>query len=414
MSLIKNTIWNLSGYAVPTLVAIPALGFLARDLGPERFGLFSLALAIIGYASIFDAGLTRAIVREISLFRDDNIECGKIVANSSLILTVLGITGGAIIYFSGPAIVNVLNVKSGYYAETLQAISLVSLSLPFFLLNQAWLSILEGREEFKKSNLIKSVNSSLIAGLPALAAMIHSSLTWAVLGLLAARVLSLLITFYRCREHIVSGRFTIETATMARLMRYGGWITVSNIISPLMSYFDRFIVSHVMGASHVAFYTAPAEGVQRLTILPGALARAVFPKLSGRYGLDEKKKQRNLAYSLMLLTIVPVAVVGIIFSEFIITTWLGPAYAGLPAEVFKILLVGFVLGSVAQIPFASIQGAGFSKVTAMIHLCELLPYLAILYYFINLWGVIGVACAWTLRVSVDCLALILINNKLVK
>lgn len=132
MSLIKNTIWNLSGYAIPTLVAIPALGFLARSLGPERFGLFSLALAIIGYASIFDAGLTRAIVREISLFRDNNAECGKIVANSSLILIVLGVIGGGIIYISGPAIVNLLNVKAGYYSETLQAISIVSLSLPFF------------------------------------------------------------------------------------------------------------------------------------------------------------------------------------------------------------------------------------------------------------------------------------------
>lgn len=414
MSLIKNTFWNLSGYAIPTLVAIPALGFLARGLGPEQFGLFSLALAIIGYASIFDAGLTRAIVREIALYRDNLAECKKIVINASLILLLLGCTGGGLIYLCGPAIVRLLNVKAEFYGDTLQAISLVSLSLPFFLLNQAWLSILEGREEFRKSNLIKSVNSSLIAGLPALALLVHPSLTWAVLGLLTARLISLAITFCSCRQHIVHRGVAPDRATIARLMRYGGWITVSNIISPLMSYFDRFIVSHVMGASHVAFYTAPSEGVQRLTILPGALARAVFPKLSGRYGHDEKKQQRRLAYILMLLAIVPVAALGIIFSHSIITLWLGQQYAGLPVEVFKILLVGYVFGSVAQIPFASIQGAGYSKVTAIIHLCELLPYLAVLYFFINVWGILGVAFAWTLRVTLDCLVLIIINRRLVK
>lgn len=414
MSLIKNTFWNLSGYALPTLIAIPALGFLARGLGPERFGLFSLALAIIGYASIFDAGLSRAVVREISLHRDDPVECKKIVANSSLILLILGCLGGGLIYFSGAAIVSVLNVQPDFYHETLNAISLVSLSLPFFLLNQAWLAILEGREEFKKSNLIKSVNSSLIAGLPALAVIIHPSLTWAVLGLLTARLLSLIFTFYNCRMHIVHSQLKPDRKTAVRLLHYGGWITVSNIISPLMSYFDRFVVSNVMGASHVAFYSAPAEGVQRLTIIPGALARAVFPKLSGRYGQAEKQKQLKLAYIMMLLAIVPIALVGIIFADMIIPLWLGNQYAGLPAEVFKVLLIGFIFGSVAQIPFASIQGAGHSRITALIHLCELLPYLGVLYYFIHLWGVMGVAFAWTLRVAIDCLVLMIVNRRLVK
>lgn len=414
MSLIKNTFWNLSGYALPTLIAIPALGFLARGLGPERFGLFSLALAIVGYASIFDAGLTRAVVREISLHRDDRNECKKIVTCSTLILLLLGCIGGGIIFFLGPAIVSVLNVKPQFYTETLYALSLVSLSLPFFLLNQSWLAILEGREEFKKSNLIKSVNSSLIAGLPAVGVIFHPSLTWAVLGLLIARLISLVITFVSCREHIMHNFLKPDRGTAVRLLHYGGWITVSNIISPLMSYFDRFVVSHVMGASQVAFYTAPAEGVQRLTIIPGALARAVFPKLSGRYGADEQHKQRKLAYIMMLAVIVPIAVIGIFFSSFIIITWLGNQYAGLSAEVFKVLLVGFVFGSVAQIPFASIQGAGHSRVTALVHLCELLPYLAVLYYFIHLWGVMGVALAWTLRVAIDCLMLIFINQKLIK
>lgn len=74
MSLFKNTLWNISGYIVPSLIAIPSLGILARTLGTTQFGIFTLSLAIVGYASIFDAGLTRAIVREISVNRYNEVE----------------------------------------------------------------------------------------------------------------------------------------------------------------------------------------------------------------------------------------------------------------------------------------------------------------------------------------------------
>ncbi|HDR2280142.1 TPA: oligosaccharide flippase family protein, partial [Enterobacter ludwigii] len=154
MSLIKNTFWNLSGYIIPSLIAIPSLGYLARHLGPEKFGLFTLATALVGYASIFDAGLTRAVIREISFYRDNLEEVKKIVSNSTLILTVLGLLGGGCIYFGAGNIVNFLNIKDGLRVETKNAIEILGITLPLFLLNQVWLGILEGYEQFKKINFI--------------------------------------------------------------------------------------------------------------------------------------------------------------------------------------------------------------------------------------------------------------------
>lgn len=74
MSIIKNSVWNLFGYAIPTLIAIPSLGFLARGLGPEGFGVYTIAIALVGYAGIFDVGLTRSVIREIAIHRDNHHE----------------------------------------------------------------------------------------------------------------------------------------------------------------------------------------------------------------------------------------------------------------------------------------------------------------------------------------------------
>nr|WP_308437819.1 oligosaccharide flippase family protein [Acinetobacter seifertii] len=78
MSLIRNSVYNIAGFAIPTLIAIPTLGILARQLGVEKFGLFTLAFAIVGYASIFDGGITRAVIREIAIFRDKKEEQKKL------------------------------------------------------------------------------------------------------------------------------------------------------------------------------------------------------------------------------------------------------------------------------------------------------------------------------------------------
>ncbi|THD49404.1 flippase, partial [Enterobacteriaceae bacterium ML5] len=98
MSLIKNSIWNLSGYIIPTVIAIPALGYLARALGPELFGIYTLAIAIVGYAGIFDVGLTRAIVREIALFRNDKEERNKIISTSTIFILVFSSLGMIALY----------------------------------------------------------------------------------------------------------------------------------------------------------------------------------------------------------------------------------------------------------------------------------------------------------------------------
>lgn len=411
MSLIKNTFWNLSGYIIPSLIAIPSLGYLARHLGPEKFGLFTLATALVGYASIFDAGLTRAVIREISFYRDNLKEVKKIVSNSTLILTVFGLLGGVCIYFGAGNIVNFLNIKDGLRIETKSAIEILGITLPLFLLNQVWLGILEGYEQFKKINFIKTFNSSFIVGLPAFFVFFNNSLIYAVIGLLSARLLSIIITFVACKHHIITSGLKLDRSTATRLLKYGGWITVSNIISPLMAYLDRFFISNVLGAAHVAFYTAPSEGIQRLSIFPGALSRAVFPKLSSLREKKEKNKQKKLAYALMAAAIFPLCLVGFIFSEQIMVTWMGSEFSGTPSLILKILIVGYFFNCIAQIPFADIQAAGKSKTTAFLHLSEVVPYFALLFMLVNFYGIIGAAFAWSIRTTIDCLLLVWLNNK---
>jgi len=91
MSLLKNSIWNMAGYAIPTLIAIPAFGIIARKIGVELFGLYTLSMIVIGYASIFDAGLTRAVVREIALLKENKVDSNIVINTSLVAISILGL-----------------------------------------------------------------------------------------------------------------------------------------------------------------------------------------------------------------------------------------------------------------------------------------------------------------------------------
>src|SRR5438876_3369213 len=59
--LARNTVWNLLGSGAPMLLAVFCIPILIRGLGTDRFGVLTLAWALIGYASLFDLRLRRAL-----------------------------------------------------------------------------------------------------------------------------------------------------------------------------------------------------------------------------------------------------------------------------------------------------------------------------------------------------------------
>lgn len=407
MKIAKNSFFNIAGYIIPGILSIPILGYMARELGIEEFGLFTIILALVGYASIFDVGITRSVIREIAIFKNNEEEVLKIISTSGLLVLILGVAAGVLIIVFSSIISELLKVSS-YAVENFQySLMLLSLSIPLFLLTQIWCSLLEGREEFLKLNIFKTISSTLVVLLPAIGLMLDSSLLSAVIGLLISRVISIILVLWFCKEYIVKLKFHKDT--FKRLINFGGWIAVSNIISPIMSYFDRFILANKVGSNVVGFYTGPSEAISRIGIFPSAIARTIFPMLSDKEA--DNKQIKKISYLLVFLSIVPFGIIAAYFAENILDLWLGSQFALKSTLIFQVLVLGLIFNSIAQVPFTSIQAQGGSKVTAILHLFEVIPYVLLLLYLIQYYGLLGAAWAWTIRMFVDMGLLIFLDQK---
>lgn len=411
MSLIKNSTYNIVGFVIPVIIAIPALGMISRQLGVENFGIFTLAFAIVGYASIFDGGITRAVIREIAIYRKDIEEQKRIISTASVLVICLGIFASLILFFGASYLADFLKISIENLQQAKISFELLAFVLPVYLINQVWLAYLEGHERFININIQRIVSSILISLLPVVFCIYEPNLISAILGLIAARYMSLIVTLLLCRKIIFSSGFKFYKVVFKRLIKFGSWLTVSNLISPIMVYFDRFLISNYIGANKVAFYAAPAEMVSRLNNIPYALTRALFPKLIFSTDSIAKKKLENLSYLLISLICLAIFIFCFFFAEFILVTWLGPEYKGDAIIVFQVLLVGFYFNSIAQIPYSLLQANGHSRTTALIHLAEIIPYILVLFIFLQKMGILGASIAWTARCILDFLLMYFFSKK---
>ena len=64
--LARNTLLNLIGRVAPLVVGIVTMPYVIRHLGPDRFGLLSLAWMVVGYFALFDLGIGPATTKFVA------------------------------------------------------------------------------------------------------------------------------------------------------------------------------------------------------------------------------------------------------------------------------------------------------------------------------------------------------------
>jgi O-antigen/teichoic acid export membrane protein len=201
---------------------------------------------------------------------------------------------------------------------------------------------------------------------------------------------------------------------MLSLMKFGGWVWVSSVISPIMVYGDRLLVSNMISLSAVAYYAIPAEMAMRLLIIPSSLGTVLFPvfsTLAGNRDWAIFKEVLVKAFKFTLFIMGLITVIVIIFAKEILGLWISELFAAQGAVVLQILILGIMATSISAIMFANLHAIGRPDVTAKIHLLELPLQVGLTILFIKYWGLAGAAMVWSGRLICEMGILFYFNQK---
>jgi O-antigen/teichoic acid export membrane protein len=191
------------------------------------------------------------------------------------------------------------------------------------------------------------------------------------------------------------------------VLRFGAWMTVSNVISPLMVYVDRLVIGTVLSVAAVAYYATPFEVVIRLLTIPSALAGVLFPAFTMSLAHDRHRAaalfRRGQKY--IFLALFPIILAVVTLAPDGLSLWLGSDFAQHSTAVLRLLAIGVFFNSLSTLPWILIQSAGRPDLTAKFHIVELALYLPVLFLMVRHYGLIGAAIAWAGRVLLDSAAL---------
>lgn len=380
----------------------------ARNLGPARFGLLGLAWAITEYLTLFDLGLGRALVKFVAdALHAESPKLSEIVSLTIFAQLVAGIIGGAAFFLAAPLLVGpVFHVTPELSEEALGVFRVVAVTLPVVLLTSAQRSVLEGAQRFDLSASLKMIGSVVALLIPAIGAVAGVSLSLILAWVLAARLIICVLYGFAIRIALPEHRWrsSRDWPLLRRLVSFGGWVLVSNTISPLLVYFDRFALTSIVGLAAAGFYTAPYEGIVRLLLIPVSVFSSLLPALtaieasgdSGRFIRLASSSERALAP----LMAAPLSVI-FVFAPEILHAWLGALYASNSATALRWLAVGVFANSLANPLFVTLYAKNRPDLPAKFHVAELVIHIPLTIYLIHGFGITGAAAAWAIRVTLD-------------
>ena len=416
--LTRNVAWNFVGTGAPLLVGLLCIPILIDALGTERFGVLALAWMVVGYFSLFDLGLGRALTQIVArmLGRQEHAAVPVLFWTGISLMTALGLVGGVVAaVLSGWLVRDVLNVPAALQSETLKSLYILAASIPVVTGTTGLRGVLEAYQRFDLVNAVR-IPLGVLTFLGPVAVLPLSHSLPAVIGVLAcARLLSWIAYAVMCFrvEPRIRKSIRVDAGYFRPLFAFGGWMTVTNIVGPLMVYMDRFLIGAVLSLSAVAYYATPFEVVSKLLVVPAAIMGVLFPAFTTTLAVDRKRAAwlfgRVVDY--VFLALFPVTLLVVTFANEGLAIWLGSEFAQNSALVLQLLMIGIFINSHAQVAFGLIQGAGRPDLTAMLHLLELPVYVVLLLWLLDGFGIVGAAVAWVLRVAMDALLLFVLAER---
>lgn len=417
--LAKSTLWNIGGNVASLTIALLTVPIILHYLGTARFGVIALVWVVEGQFSLFDLGLSQALTKLVAerLSLSNDAEIPSIFWTSILIMGVMGLAASATLSVSAHWLAyHALKVPITNQHETLIAFHLVAISLPVVISNAALRGFLSAHQRFDLLNSARVPMSLFSYVTPLFVLPFSHTLGPFILVLVCSRFISWIVHFLLCL-HIapyLKSRPVLRGAPLGHMFRFGGWMTVTNVVGPIMVSCDRLVIGATLSMAAVAYYVTPYEAATKLWIIPGAIATVLFPAFATALSSDRPRAallfQRGVHYIFILLF--PVVLLGVAFAHPLMRAWLGSLMAQHSAPIFKLLLLGVLANSIAQVPFWHIQAASRPDITAKVHMVELPCYILALRFLLLHYGIWGAGVAWLVRAMLDAIVMFYLSTRL--
>lgn len=382
---VGNTLWLGIDRLFRLGVALVVSSWVARYLGPENFGLFSYALALVTLLGIFASlGLEGLLVRDF--VRDPN-------SSSTLLGTalILRIGGGVVVFVLSLSMVYILRPDDMQLSILVAIIAIGSIFQAFDVID-AWFQsqLLSKCTVIAKNIAFLLVSVAKIVLILAKAPL--AAFAWAATAELALGAGALVVAYLNAGASLIAWRVNLETAQ--RLLKEAWPLLLSGLSIAIYMRIDQVMLGEMLGNHAVGIYSAASRLSEITLILPTIIVASVSPALYALHKIDENlfKKKLQVLFNYLVAMSFFIALVINMLSSLIVGLLFGPEFiessSVLSVHIWTLIFVSL---GVAQVPW--FYANGYTKNSAINSFAGGVVNVFLNYLFIPNYGPVGAAFA---------------------
>ena len=377
-----NTSWLLGERALRIAVSLFVGIYVARYLGPERFGLLSYALSFVGiFVALATLGLDEVVVRELIKTPEQR---EKILGTSFLLKLVGTLLMWAAILVAIPLTENDL--------QTNILIIIIAFGTVFQAFNVIDLNF-QAKVKSKyvvHAQFVQLIISSIVK---IILVVNEAPLIWfASVSSLDVIVLAmgLVFAYLYNGDNIFSWKWSFETS---KYLLHDSWpLILAGVVISVYMKIDQVMIKEMLGAKEVGLYAAAVKLSEAWYFIPMAIASSLFPAIINAkvYQKEVYYQRLQKLYDLMVWIAIAIALPTTFLSTLVVEFLYGKEYLGSSSVlIIHIWTAVFVFLGVASSKY--LLAENFIKKTFYRTFIGALLNIIMNYYLIGIIGIQGAA-----------------------
>jgi len=401
----RNIVANYGGRIWNLLMALAVVPWQISFLGTEAYGLLGIYASLLSLTIMLDVGLSATTNREISRLSVGSNSAQEIndVGNTMgwLYWGLAGFIGAGIALAASPIANHWLQAGALGPSTIQHAIILMGVVLGLQWPVNFYVGCLSGLQRLVLVNAINILFATL-RGVGGIAALWLIAPRIEVFFLSQAAVAALqvgaFVIAYRRAMPASDRRPVFRAAIVRRMAGFSAGVWGTYILAVPLSYTDRIILSKVLPLSAFGYYTLAASVAGGVGILSAPMFGAVFPRfsrLSAAGDIAEVSRLYHSCSQIVAIGVLSLAVALALFPREALFAWVGRpdvvAGASLP---LSILVIGFALNGLMQVPYALQLAYGWSSLGVWVNFTSVVVLVPLTIILTLRWGAAGAAFAW--------------------
>ncbi len=385
MKYFSNTSWLFFDKIFKMGVGFFVIIYLARYLGPERFGILFYAQSFVSIFMAFASlGISQVLIRD--LVKDHNKK--NVLLGTSFWLTFVSSTLAIFFIY-----IFELFFENDKVSQAM--VFVLSFTIIFQNLNMLIDSYFQHKVLSKKivyCNTIGFIISSLVKFY--LIYIKADLLYFAYALLFDSLLLSVLFIYiyYKENENILLWKFDFGIAK--KFLKVAMPLTMVAVSAFIYTRIDQIMLKHMLDNEAVGNYAAAIKVSELFYFIPGIIVTSLFPKLVEMKKVNNEKYLLLIEkmYRLVVWIAIPIAISIFIFSDIIVDILYGDKYTQ-ASGILSILSWGIIFVSIGAVFIKLLYVEHYEKKYLYKSLFGVFVNIILNYFLIKLYGVNGAAMA---------------------